>query len=206
MPCYVMKGSGGGNMFICGKLGPHCAHCAAPSGFLCDYPVGKGKTCDAPLCDDHASEIAPELHYCPGHVSMWEAYRESGQLELELSNVVPFRKQRAAPPPREAAPPAPKPKPAPRPPAAPAPDLNKLSRPALSAAMRGGTDLWGQHGSAKDHVRYSEPLEARPGRRRTCYCGCNTSVTHRGMANGIALTSACALGIARWVKTGSVKP
>jgi hypothetical protein len=26
------------------------------------------------------------------------------------------------------------------------------------------------------------------------------------MANGVALTSACELGIARWVKTGSVKP
>lgn len=84
-------------------------------------------------------------------------------------------------------------------------DLSKLSRSALSAAMRGGTDGWGEVGSSKDHVRYSEPLERRPGRRKTCWCGCGRPRTHRGMANGVALTSACELGIARWVKTGSVK-
>jgi hypothetical protein len=86
------------------------------------------------------------------------------------------------------------------------PDLNKLSRQALSAAMRGGTDGWGQVGSSTDHVRYSEPLEKRPGRRKICWCGCGNRRTHRGMANGVALTSACELGIARWVITGSVKP
>lgn len=84
-------------------------------------------------------------------------------------------------------------------------DLNKLSRSALSAAMRGGTDEWGTVGSSQDHVRYSEPLERRPGRRRTCHCGCGRPRTHRGMANGVALTGACELGIARWVKTGSVR-
>jgi len=85
-------------------------------------------------------------------------------------------------------------------------DLNKLSRQALSAAMRGGTEGWGQYGSSADHVRYSEPLERRRGRRRRCYCGCGRPVTHRGMANGVALACACELGIARWVRTGHVKP
>lgn len=85
-------------------------------------------------------------------------------------------------------------------------DLSKLSRKALAAAMRGGTDGWGQFGSSTEHVRYSEPLERRRGRRRRCWCGCGNRVTHRGMANGVALTCACELGIARWVKTGHVKP
>lgn len=85
-------------------------------------------------------------------------------------------------------------------------DLNKLSRHALSAAMRGGTHGWGQCGSSAEHVRYSEPLERRRGRRRLCWCGCGNRITHRGMANGVALTSACELGIARWVQTGEVKP
>jgi hypothetical protein len=85
-------------------------------------------------------------------------------------------------------------------------DLNKLSRQALSAAMRGGTEGWGQYGSSADHVRYSEPLERRRGRRRQCWCGCGNRITHRGMANGVALTTACELGIARWVRTGQVKP
>lgn len=85
-------------------------------------------------------------------------------------------------------------------------DLNKLSKQALSAAMRGGTAGWGQMGSSRDNVRYSEPLPKRPGRRRRCYCGCERPVTHAGMANGVALTNACELGIARWVRTGSARP
>lgn len=84
-------------------------------------------------------------------------------------------------------------------------DLNKLSRTALSAAMRGGTALWGELGSSNDHVRYSEALPKRRGRRRRCYCGCERPVTHAGMANGVALTNACQIGIARWVRTGSVR-
>lgn len=85
-------------------------------------------------------------------------------------------------------------------------DMNKLSRQALSAAMRGGTQGWGEVGSSKRHVRYSEPIERRPGRKKNCWCGCGGHRTHRGMANGLALTDACELGIARWVRTGNVKP
>lgn len=84
-------------------------------------------------------------------------------------------------------------------------NLNKLSRQALSAAMRGGTSGWGQVGSSVDHVRYSEPLERRRGRRRNCHCGCGGRITHRGMANGLALTCACELAIARWVRTGDTR-
>jgi len=85
-------------------------------------------------------------------------------------------------------------------------DLNNLSRPALAAAMKGGTAGWGQVGSSTDHVRYSEPLPKRPGRRKLCWCGCNGPRTHAGRANGVTLTTACQMGIARWVRTGSVKP
>lgn len=85
-------------------------------------------------------------------------------------------------------------------------NLSDLSKSALSAAMRGGTEAWGRMGSSRQHIRYSEALERRPGRRKKCWCGCGGARTHRGMANGVALTSACQLGIARWVKTGSVKP
>jgi hypothetical protein len=84
-------------------------------------------------------------------------------------------------------------------------DLNKLSRQALAAAMKGGTAGWGQVASSTEHVRYSEPLPKRRGRRRRCYCGCGKPVTHAGRANGITLTCACELGIARWVRTGNVQ-
>lgn len=79
-------------------------------------------------------------------------------------------------------------------------DLNKLSKPALSAAMRGGTAAWGSWGSSAHHVRYSEPVDSKS--RRRCHCGCKRRATHRGMANGIALMSGCELSVARWVKTG----
>jgi hypothetical protein len=82
-------------------------------------------------------------------------------------------------------------------------DLNKLSRQALSAAMRGGTALWGQHGSSTEHIRYAEPIV--PKSRKKCHCGCEGKKTHAGMANGLCLTTACQLGIQRWIKTGSTK-
>jgi hypothetical protein len=75
-------------------------------------------------------------------------------------------------------------------------DLSKLHPNALSAAMRGGTDGWGEIGSADRHIRYSEPISSR----RRCHCGCKTRVTHLGMANGIGLTEGCQLYVTRWVK------
>lgn len=85
-------------------------------------------------------------------------------------------------------------------------DLNKLSKQALSAAMRGGTAGWGQMGSSVTNVRYSEPLPKRRGRRKDCHCGCGQRVTHGCMANGVALGQACEFGAARWVRTGRAKP
>lgn len=94
MPCYIERGKDGGTYFLCGKLGPHCAaeKCAAVSGFLCDFPVAKGRTCDVPLCASHAYEIAPNIHYCPGHLAVWQEFKDSGGLQRELENVVPYRK------------------------------------------------------------------------------------------------------------------
>jgi hypothetical protein len=48
-------------------LGPGAARCGARAPFLCDFPVGK-RTCDRPLCADHATEEGPDRHYCPEHV------------------------------------------------------------------------------------------------------------------------------------------
>ena len=82
-------------------------------------------------------------------------------------------------------------------------DLSLLNKNALSAAMRGGTDGWGRVSSAKDHVRYAQPV--RPASRRKCHCGCNRRATHIGMANGCGLTTGCELAIRRWIKTGAVR-
>lgn len=83
------------------------------------------------------------------------------------------------------------------------PDLNNLSQAARSAAMRGGTAGWGQHGSSIEHTRYAEPTDSRS--RRRCHCGCKRRATHVGMANGIALSMGCELAVARWVRTGRTK-
>lgn len=75
-------------------------------------------------------------------------------------------------------------------------DLNNLSPSALSAAIRGGTDNWGEWGSAEEHVRYAEPIKSR----RKCYCGCEGLITHNGMANGVSLIQGCELSINRWAR------
>lgn len=79
-------------------------------------------------------------------------------------------------------------------------DISKLSPAARSAAMRGGTAGWGQHGSAAEHVRYAEPVWSTS--RRRCACGCKKRATHVGMANGLALLRGCELRIRRWVRDG----
>lgn len=81
-------------------------------------------------------------------------------------------------------------------------DLNVMSKAARSAAMRGGTEGWGRIGST-DHVRYAEAVS--PKSRHRCSCGCKMRATHVGMANGVALTTACELAIRRWIKTGDTK-
>ena len=67
---------GGGPMFFCGPGVRHdwvCAidGCGGMSGFLCDWPMGSGKTCSAPLCDEHRRNIGHELDLCPVHATMW---------------------------------------------------------------------------------------------------------------------------------------
>lgn len=79
-------------------------------------------------------------------------------------------------------------------------ELNKLSPPALKAAMQGGTAAWGQMGSASTHVRYVELIT--PKSRKKCHCGCGGKKTHKGMANGVCLTSSCHLSALRWAKGG----
>ena len=81
----------GTTIHIRGDLGPHCADCADVGDNLCDYPVGNGKTCDRAICDAHAHEVAPNLHYCDAHHSAWREFVEGGGVAEELRNVVAFK-------------------------------------------------------------------------------------------------------------------
>lgn len=48
--------------------------CAWVSSFLCDWKLETGQTCDMPLCETHAFNIAPDKHLCPQHVEMYRAW------------------------------------------------------------------------------------------------------------------------------------
>jgi len=69
--------------------------------------------------------------------------------------------------------------------------LNKLSPSALEAAMRGGTELWGQRGSLVEHILYVEPQNARGGHYLKCRCGCEKKAKFRLMANGVCMSEGC---------------
>lgn len=84
-------------------------------------------------------------------------------------------------------------------------DLSKLSRAALSAAMRGGTNAWGQYASAEKHIGYVEPQDARRGHYRKCHCGCGKRAKFRAMFNGVCLYEGCEISAHRLVKTGDYR-
>ncbi len=91
MTCYHVKLANGANCIITGKLGPHCADCRGVGEILCDYPVGKEKTCDRPLCRDHATAIAPDIDYCTSHYAAWEEFRKAGGVKKELENIIAYK-------------------------------------------------------------------------------------------------------------------
>lgn len=62
------------NFFICGDFEMTMCRetgCDREGSLLCDWPMGRGKTCDLPLCPDHAREIGDDRHLCPIHHPMW---------------------------------------------------------------------------------------------------------------------------------------
>lgn len=77
MPCAVLLPSkeqakmGWGPTFVCSsKELSVCSRCHSEfSTSLCDYPIGEGKTCDAPLCDSCRVRISDlhDIDLCPTH-------------------------------------------------------------------------------------------------------------------------------------------
>lgn len=78
MPCYTGHTKDGGQFFMCGNLGPHCSYCGDVGTILCDYPVGNGKTCDRHICENHANEVADDIHYCHSHHQEWMEFIRNG--------------------------------------------------------------------------------------------------------------------------------
>ena len=68
MPWVDLPGGGHAHICVRGQRSKRCAFCS--NGYvekLCDFPVGKGRTCDAGMCAKCATAIARETDYCPKH-------------------------------------------------------------------------------------------------------------------------------------------
>lgn len=108
MPCYVkvepervemedgrIVRRGGHPMFMCGPGDDeHCFSCGWFGDYLCDYPVGEGKTCDRMMCDDHKNGVAPEVDYCDVHYAEWRKFVDAGGVRKEFENIIPFAAER----------------------------------------------------------------------------------------------------------------
>lgn len=57
------------NGFMCSRdtKPKPCVKCGGPSAFLCDAkpPKSNKRSCDAPICAKHATQIGPDRHQCP---------------------------------------------------------------------------------------------------------------------------------------------
>ena len=76
MPCYWTK-LPDGTMVHLNMAKPRqqkCRWCGKPCTKLCDFVVSSPqqvthrRTCDAPMCDEHAQNVEPDRDYCPNHL------------------------------------------------------------------------------------------------------------------------------------------
>lgn len=62
---------GDGPIFSCGGPAAEVCPCGYLSDILCDFPIGRGKTCDMRLCPDCAQHIGEDRDLCAIHWSMF---------------------------------------------------------------------------------------------------------------------------------------
>jgi hypothetical protein len=61
-------------MIMCGDgMEPSdvCA-CAHFADYLCDWPVGRGKTCDIVMCDCCGTKVGDDKHLCAIHLALFD--------------------------------------------------------------------------------------------------------------------------------------
>ena len=77
MHCTHVKLPDGTRAIVCtsGARKEKRCICGAPAGYLCDWKIGSGKTCDAPICDIHAEPVAKDKHLCPAHSKAWAQWK-----------------------------------------------------------------------------------------------------------------------------------
>lgn len=70
MPCYPIKiGDTVGVICTRGSAPKRksCKYCGKPATLECDYPLGNGKICYAPVCPSCSVHVAPDTDYCKTH-------------------------------------------------------------------------------------------------------------------------------------------
>jgi len=77
MVCTPIKLPNGMHAIICSSRGRKVKRCdcGRVGTLLCDWKVGAGKTCDAPICEQHAEQVAEDKHLCPKHSKEWAERR-----------------------------------------------------------------------------------------------------------------------------------
>ena len=101
MPCRVLRDPKTGQSvgIACGP-GPAktCRFCRSElkrnrkSTKLCDWKTTANSTCDAPMCDEHATSVGPEKDLCPPHNARLEEIKDGRERlarhdwERELDN------------------------------------------------------------------------------------------------------------------------
>lgn len=92
MTCYILRDNNKQKIgFICGDLGDHC-QCGGIAEVLCDFPVGKGKTCNKKLCELCAYHInAPvkdsNIDFCHAHNAEWQEFLKGKGVEKGLAKI-----------------------------------------------------------------------------------------------------------------------
>ena len=69
----ITIGNDGSKIFWHGDGIEHCDECCLIAEYLCDWPMGRGKTCDHKLCQMHSHPIAADHHLCPIHAAVFKS-------------------------------------------------------------------------------------------------------------------------------------
>lgn len=76
MACDSVRLPNGAIAIVCSRGGRRlkaepCSVCGKAAGRLCDFPTGKGRTCDAPLCSSCSTKLSGDRDLCPDHAKAW---------------------------------------------------------------------------------------------------------------------------------------
>jgi hypothetical protein len=77
MPCHHVNIDGISAIVCTGRQRRKRCACGAVAPYLCDWKMGAGKTCDRPICQAHAEEVAKDKHLCPEHQAAYVAWLDA---------------------------------------------------------------------------------------------------------------------------------